>query len=57
MSTQPFDPTNYKANQRQEWDMVAEAARRAAIGEGLKVKGEEKVLTLVTRDSHYKDEC
>ncbi len=39
------------------WEMLAEAARRAAIGEGLKVKGEEKVLTLVARDSHYKPDC
>jgi len=39
------------------WEVVAEAARRAAIGEGIKVRDGKEVLTLVARDSHYKPGC
>ena len=39
------------------WELVAEAARRAVIGEGIKVRNGKNVITLVARDSHYKDDC
>ena len=39
------------------WELVATAARRAAIGEGVKVRKGEDVVTLVTYDTHHEKGC